>query len=141
MSVIIERPPNFDQILAAFPDASKPGVIFAFGEHIYNPSGGVIPPALLAHEAVHQRRQQRENHPNAVENWWENYLADTEFRYTEELLAHAAEYRVQAVKLDRNYRAKLVMSTAARLVAPLYNYQPPRTLSTAMRDLRWELEQ
>jgi hypothetical protein len=30
-------------------------------------------------------------------------------------------------------------ATALRLVAPLYNYQPPRTLAQAMRDLKWEL--
>jgi hypothetical protein len=134
--IVFERPPNFELILSAFPEADKPGVIFAYGDHIYNPSGANIPPALLAHEAVHQRDQL----DMGVEKWWEKYLIDTEFRYSAELYAHVAEYRAQAPKLDRNARAKLLMSTASRLSAPLYNYQPPRSLSVAMRDLKWEIE-
>jgi hypothetical protein len=145
MSIIVARPPNFDAILKVFPDAEKPGVIFAYGADIYNPSGGHVPMALLMHEDVHQRRQTLGNWAPAAgpEEWWRRYLEDAEFRYREELLAHVAEYKAQlsAFSSDRNARAKLLQATAARLVAPLYNYQPPRTLSTAMRDLRWELEQ
>jgi hypothetical protein len=140
--IIVARPPNFEQILAAFPDADKPGVIFAYGKDIYNPSGGLIPPALLAHEQVHQTRQQGIKLGLAGEDaWWRRYIDDTEFRYNEELLAHVAEYKAQLreTSSDRNYRAKLLQSTAQRLIAPLYNYAPPRTLSTALRDLRQEL--
>lgn len=133
----VDRPPNFEQILAAFPDANKPGVIFAFGEDIYNPSGDPIPVALLMHENVHNVRQRKFEKP---EQWWDRYISDAEFRYTEELPAHVAEYKAQAQPLDRNDRAKLLQFTARRLVAPLYNYVPPRTLSVAMRDIRWELD-
>jgi hypothetical protein len=134
--IIVARPPNFDQIHAAFPDADKPGVIFAYGEHIYNPSGKQIPEPLIAHENVHLRRQA----PGGEVQWWDRYLSDPEFRYIEELHAHAAEYRAQAQHwVDRNKRARLLMSTARRLIAPLYNYQPPRSLSQAMRDLKWEI--
>ncbi len=132
--IVIERPPNFERIAAAFPDASKPGVLFAYGGKIYNPTGGVVPHALLKHEQVHLDRQSQ------PDQWWEKYLIDSEFRYREELLAHVAEYTAQVHGLDRNHKAKLLMATAARLVAPLYNYQPPKSLNAAMRDLRWELE-
>jgi hypothetical protein len=106
-------------------------VIFAFGEHLYNPSGDPIPHALLAHEAVHQARQMMDG----VDNWWDRYIAEQEFRYEEELLAHTAEYTAQRPGLDRNQKHKLLMSTAARLVAPLYNYQPARSLRAALGDL------
>lgn len=129
--IILERPPNFEEILKAFPDADKPGVIFAFGKNVFNPSGVSIPTALLAHESVHQYRQGL-----TPEKWWGLYLVDNDFRYNEELEAHVAEYDAQAPQLDRNYRAKLLMATAHRLIAPLYNYQPPRTLQLAMRDLK-----
>jgi hypothetical protein len=135
--MIMERPPNFDRILAAFPDADKPGVIFAWAPHVYNPSGAKIPRALLAHEEVHQVRQSNVGGP---EKWWEKYIEDAEFRYVEELHAHVAEYRIQAILLvDRNLRARLLQSTAQRLIASLYNYQPPRSLGGAMRDLKREL--
>lgn len=131
--IIIERPPNFDQILAAFPDANKPGVLFAFGDSVYNPSAVNIPAALLAHEHVHVTQQAKFIKP---ELWWDLYIADLEFRYREELFAHVAEYKAQLAGLDGNRKSKLLMATAARLVAPLYNYQPPRSLTQAIRDLQ-----
>lgn len=133
--IIIERPPNFEQIKVAFPNAVNPGVMFAYDGNIYNPSGNVIPPALLAHEEVHLHRQ-RDAGPN---KWWESYLSDSEFRYNEELLAHVAEFLTQLTTRDRNFGARLLMHTALRLVAPLYNYQPPRTLQQAMKDLRMKI--
>lgn len=137
-AVKYERPPNFDRILAAFPDADKPGVMFAYGSYIYKPDGGFIPLALHHHEAVHIHRQLRVD--MTPDRWWELYIADPEFRYNEELLAHVAEYKVQLPGLDRNTKAKLLQATALRLTAKLYNYQPPRTLAQAMRDLRQELQ-
>ncbi len=129
--IIIDRPPNFEQVHAAFPRADQPGVLFAYYPNIHNPSGIVVPPALVAHEEVHLYRQ-RDAGPT---HWWDQYLTDSEFRYNEELLAHVAEFK--ALKAgDRNASARLLMSTALRLVAPLYNYQPPRTLQQAMKDLR-----
>ena len=133
--IIIGRPPNFEQIKAAFPDAEKPGVMFAYG-NIYNPSGNVIPPALIAHEKVHLERQ----HPpfSNPGEWWDRYIHDSEFRYYEELLAHVAEFQMQRTR-DRNFVARLMVHTALRLIAPLYHYQPPRSLQGAMKDLRREI--
>jgi hypothetical protein len=136
--IIVARPPNFEQIHAAFPGADKPGVMFAYDGKIYHPSGGNIPPALIAHEEVHLKRQ---HHTYMTPDlWWKEYLVDSEFRYHEELLAHAAEFKAQRYN-DRNASARLLTATALRLVAPLYNYQPPRTLQQAMRDLRREIAQ
>jgi len=137
MAVITARPPNFEAIAAVFPDAGKHGVIFAYGDAIYNPSGIFIPPALLAHEGVHLLRQRD---GETAESWWAKYLADAEFRYREELEAHVGEYNAQLAGIDRNQRAKLLMATAHRLIAPLYNYQPPRSLQLAMRDLRQRVQ-
>jgi hypothetical protein len=135
----VERPPNFAALHAAFPDADKPGVIFAYGPDIYAPSGGEIPNAILRHESVHQQRQLVGVMTQEI--WWSNYLAGAEFRYHEELLAHAVEYTAQLHSgITRNDRAKLLMSTARRLIAPLYNYVPPRSLAQAMRDLTQEID-
>jgi hypothetical protein len=132
--IINERPPNFEQIHSAFPKADGPGVLFAYDGAIYNPSGIVVPPALIEHEEVHLLRQRDE--PDC---WWHYYLTDSKFRYNEELYAHVAEFRHQRVS-DRNMSARLLMSTALRLIAPLYNYQPPRTLQQALKDIRSALE-
>jgi hypothetical protein len=133
--IIVDRPPNFDEVLAAFPNADKPGVIFAYDGHVYNPSGGVIPPALLAHENVHLNRQMQ----CGPREWWKNYLVDDEFRYQEELLAHVAEFKAQSATADRNFGARLLTHTAMRLIAPLYNYNPPYTLRQAIRDIKSKL--
>ena len=132
--IIHARPPIFDRIHAAFPKADSPGVMFAYDGDIYNPSGIVVPPALIAHENVHLLRQTI----SGADLWWTLYLEDSEYRYNEELLAHAAEFKAQRAA-DRNVSARLLMATALRLVAPLYNYQPPRTLQQAMKDLRREI--
>lgn len=135
--IIIARPPNFERILKAFPDAGNYGVLFAYGDSVFNPSGITIPHALLAHEGIHLIRQRD---GETADSWWEKYIADAEFRYTEELFAHVAEYRVlDAFLMDRNQRARLLQSTAMRLIAPLYQYPDYFTMIKAMRDLRWEL--
>jgi hypothetical protein len=145
MTIVIDRPPNFAQILAAFPNADKPGVMFAYNGAIYNPSSVVIPPALLAHEQVHLDRQKALDPPKksttkwfGADLWWQRYIDDSEFRYNEELLAHAAEYRAQAVG-DRNFCAGLLVRTAARLTATLYAYEPPVAMQKALKDLKQEL--
>ena len=128
-----DRPPNFDAIVAVFPKAADGNVLFAYGEDIYNPSGVKIPKFLLEHEYKHCARQFM----IGADEWWRQYLTDQEFRYDEELLAHAVEYVVQAPALrDRNARAKLLHVTAQRLVAPLYGYSPRRDMWQAARDIR-----
>jgi hypothetical protein len=71
--IIIDRPPNFEAIKAAFPKAENPGVMFAYDGNIYNPSGKTIPPALIAHEDVHLKRQSELFTPDS---WWDLYLCD-----------------------------------------------------------------
>lgn len=134
--IILTQPPNFEQIHAIFPRAADHGVLFAYYPNIHNPSGIVVPPALIAHEEVHLHRQR----DAGLHKWWESYLSDCEFRYNEELLAHAVEFKMQkGAGDDRNLGARLLLTTALRLIAPLYNYQPPRTLQQAMKDLRREI--
>lgn len=131
----IERPPNFDAIVAVFPHAKDPGILFAYGEDIYNPSDVAIPRALMEHEYRHCANQF--TYEGGAEAWWARYLVDQEFRYQEELVAHVSEYVSLATSTnDRNLRAKLSMRTSQRLVAPLYNYNPPRSARIA----QWDIE-
>ena len=58
MRIEVAKPPNFERILEVFPLAAQAGVIFAFGDVIYNPSGVGIPRALRAHEEAHGLRQR-----------------------------------------------------------------------------------
>lgn len=134
--ILIERPPIYDQIVAVFPEATSYGVIFSWGDKIYNPSDGPIPPPILAHEAIHGDRQLKPpqglevdspaQKDNWVQMWWEMYLFDPKFRLDEEVPAHIEEYKVykQLVK-DREQRARYLHRLALRLAGPLYNNMLP----------------
>lgn len=118
MKVAVARPPNFERIAAVFPRAGNPGVIFAFGDTIFNPSGGEITPALFAHEGVHGERQGSD-----PEAWWERYLADKAFRLAEEIPAHQAEYRTFCAQgHGRTERRRYLAIIAGRLASPLYGH-------------------
>lgn len=130
----IELPPNFHQIQKAFPNAIRRGVIFAYNGDIYNPSGVFVHKQLVAHEEMHLARQE----VMGTYVWWGKYIDDAEFRYIEELHGHAAELRnlLKNPRIaNRNSRFTLLNQTAHRLIAPLYNYDPPRTLKQATSDL------
>jgi hypothetical protein len=130
MKVVAEYPPNIDKLDPVFHCKDKP-VIYAYGDTIYNPHRIYIPNHLMGHEAVHIARQMQ----GGADAWWDKYIADDEFRYAEELVAHRMELAIQFDQVrDRNARAKLTMATAARLVAPLYAYK--RSLLQAQKDLQ-----
>lgn len=115
--VVQGRPPNFDQIEAVFPHASRTGVIFAWGGIIYKTGFRPLPPQLMAHEIVHCERQGDDPWP-----WWEKYLADVDFRREEEILAHIAELRCLVEGgASRPLRRRATMHVAKRLSSPLYN--------------------
>lgn len=114
MDIVIDYPPNFDAIDAAFHVRGKP-VLFAWGSRIYNPRGVIIPPELIAHEAVHGRRQGHD-----VEGWWRRYLEDANFRLREEVEAHRAEYQWLLDHAPRRERRAALKQVAARLSGPLY---------------------
>ena len=49
MEIVRDFPPIYDEIKTVFPMSGR-GVIFAWGNKIYNPSGVYIPLQLIAHE-------------------------------------------------------------------------------------------
>jgi hypothetical protein len=139
MAVRLERPPNFDLIVAKFPAAAGENILFAYGDDIFNPSGGDITRPLMEHELRHCARQV----VHGADQWWADYIAQDGFRYQEELFAHAAEYVVHLkTRKDRNDRARALQRIAQRFMLPLYQYPPGVvTLPKVMRDIRWLSEQ
>lgn len=119
MKILPTKPPNYDKIVAAMPEAAEVGVIFCYGDTIYNPSGGTIPPWIEAHEEIHSARQGLS--VEEVEAWWDKYLADKQFRFDEELPAHKAEYTAFCgLVKDRERRDRMLRRIALRLASPLY---------------------
>jgi len=118
--IILSYPPNIEAIRKVFPAVEKThGVIFSWGDKIYNPDNIPISTALYAHEAVHGSRQTADE--SAILKWWSTYLDDLDFRVKEEVLGHRAELKVQLQNVaDRNKRNMLVQQVALRLSGPIY---------------------
>lgn len=117
MKILAAFPPNFKEIVKRFPSARGNGIIYTYGDTIYNPSRIVIPPSIIAHEEIHSKRQG--TNPKVIEEWWGQYLRNVNFRFKEELLAHKEEFRwfinssLKEKKTALNYIAR-------RLSSPLY---------------------
>ena len=115
MQIVIDKPPNFEEIDKKFNIASK-GVIFAYGNKIYNPENIVISPELITHELTHGHRQGA-----SPDKWWKLYLTIPMFRLEEEFYAHHSELIAFKVNhKDRNEHARYLHSVALRLSSPLY---------------------
>lgn len=118
MRVVKAAPPNFQKIVATLPEAAGHGVIFAYGDTIFNPSGVPLTHALVKHEEVHE--QQQKAHPGGVEGWWDDYLADPVFRLQQEVPAHIVEYLTATAGGSRNMRRIMRNKIAQRLASALY---------------------
>jgi hypothetical protein len=115
MKIVVGLPPNFDEIDRVFKVRGRE-VFYCYGPVIYNPTGVTIAPTLIVHEKVHCERQGSD-----PEDWWRRYLADSRFRFDEELPAHRAEYRAVCQETThKGARAHALWKIAARLSGPLY---------------------
>lgn len=119
MRIETARPPIWDRAIIAFPSILKThGVLFAWGDTIFNPDGVDVPSITQAHEEVHSIRQEK---LGSVEVWWDRYISDPAFRFGEELPAHQVEYRVAYEKAaHRRERQFYLKQIAERLSGPLY---------------------
>ena len=114
MQIKVDWPPNIKQIEQVFP--IKKGVIFTWGQCIYNPDDIVIGRPLMAHESVHMVQQNSQ-----PQIWWDRYLVDKDFRFKQELEAHQSEYREFCrLSRGREKRVKFLFLIAVRLQSPLY---------------------
>lgn len=114
MRIVRGYPPNIDEIRARL--KPRPRTIFAYGDVIYAPGGGVLPPDLLAHEHVHSDQQARIGGP---EKWWRRYLDDPSFRLEQEVEAYRAQYAAASV-LPRAERRRLLSLICRDLASPMY---------------------
>lgn len=111
-------PPNYRELRREFGAENVRGAIFAYGAVIYNPHNIAVTPDLMAHETEHCNAQLR----MGAGLWWERYAHDRDFRLTEELLGHRAEYAFlrDDAKLPADTLAKVLQHIARRLSGPLY---------------------
>lgn len=123
--IVKAYPPNYNDLSKVFPIKGKRGIIYAYGERIYNPSGVVIHPWVLSHETVHCTRQlatDSDLYPEeGLELWWYKYMTETQFRLDEEVLAHQAEWEsIKQSHMSQRDKDRYLIMMAERLSSPLY---------------------
>lgn len=91
MKIVYTYPPNYEDIAQAFNITNNKGVIFTYGDTLYVPGGQriSIDKPLMKHEETHARQQKA----MGVETWWGRFLADPEFRLSQELEAYREQYK------------------------------------------------
>lgn len=90
MKVAKEFPPNYDRICEVIPAVKDiRGIVFTYGDTIYNPDDMPVEDHLDVHESVHQAQQAK----MGIEEWWEEYLKNPQFRLEQELEAYRAQYQ------------------------------------------------
>lgn len=130
MKIIRAYPPNFVQIRTAFPAVvGRQGILYAWGDRIYNPSGVNVPWWLQEHEEVHGSRQldpkawgaQHFSEDHMIRTWWSAYIEDPEFRLQEEIPAHQAEWEVfKSLMTNKKNQEMYLLNMANRLSGELY---------------------
>lgn len=114
MIIVKDYPPNIDRIKEKFP--LHRGVVFTYGGILYNPDDGIIDDPLDIHERTHKLQQGGD-----PAGWWEKYLSDDFFRFDQELVAYANQYRrFCELNVDKNKRAKFLYRIASDLASDLY---------------------
>ena len=115
-----DYPPNFDAIEAVFHAGTK--AIYCYGDTVFIPGGGDLPPWLDQHEYTHYQQQGGVNATTLdIEGWWVEYMEDPKFRLAVEAQAHRAEYNWFIEHGNRQQRRKALAGIAKRLSGPLYN--------------------
>lgn len=130
MQVIHGRPPNWEELVAAFqiPEAR---VVITYGDTVYMPGGGSMYPDLKAHESVHVRQQNA----FGVKQWWDRYIVDQQFRFEQELEAYRAQYEFKKTEQrNREKVAKFLLAIAREMSSPMYGNMV--TLGQAMKLIR-----
>lgn len=127
MKIIKAFPPIFAELTRHFPIKGVTGILYAWGDRIYNPSGVSVPEWLMAHETVHGRRQLATAELSVAEAatlaWWQKYIHDHYFRLNEEVPAHQKEWEViRGLKIPGDTKEMYLLNMANRLSGPLYNH-------------------
>ena len=122
MRSITSLPPNYARLLKAFPHIRfRRGMLFAFGERLYNPDQVMLTPELWEHEYTHQRQQAQLGTSDA---WWNLYIEDVDFRFAMEHEAHMREIAALRERLKGKKLRRAVAEVYARMLSPIYRFRP-----------------
>ena len=110
MQLVNAYPPNYEDIKKVLNPPET--AVFAYGNIIYNPSGGKVYPDLEKHEDTHRKQQEVFG---SIELWWNRYLLDPKFREECEVEAYRAQYHFLKGIMTRNDLKTALFEFADRL--------------------------
>lgn len=113
MEIVNKYPPNIEEIKKNF--TLHKGIIFTYGDKLYNPDNGIIDEALMKHEETHTV-QQGDN----PDEWWDKYFTDKEFRLKQELEAYQNQYKYAIENYGRPMRRNLLKIISKDLSSVMY---------------------
>lgn len=120
MKVSNQKPPIWAEANELFKlDELKLGTIFAFGDILYNPFNVILTQDLIIHESRHM--DQHRHDENVANLWWKRYLAEPEFRISQEVEAYGDQYAYLCkTTKDRNVKARYLYKFGDMLAGPMY---------------------
>lgn len=110
----IAYPPNFLNIQTIL-NPTK-GMVYAYGDTIYNPDNIPLYEDLIKHEEVHREQQKKFG---SVELWWYEYLTNPEFRLEQELEAYGVQANFLKFLPDKVW--KEAVNELAKQLSMMYN--------------------
>ncbi len=106
MEIVKDYPPNIHEIAKKF--KLHKGVVFTYGNKLYNPDDGPIDTALLIHEQTHTEQQGDD-----PESWWKRYISDPKFRINQEVEAYQNQYQ----RMKRNIKNLVKLEQRLNMIA------------------------
>jgi hypothetical protein len=101
-------PPVYDLCVKKFGVDFNQGFVFTYGDTVHTKFP--LPSDLIVHESVHIKQQGTK-----PEEWWDKYLADRDFRLSQEVEAYSAQYQFFARGTDRNLAYRFLLKIAGDL--------------------------
>ena len=130
MKIIVKYPPNYKDICNKLGIIPGHSTVYCWGDVIYNPSDITIPLDVIIHESVHGEQQGTK-----VEEWWDRYLSDGEFRLSQEIPAYHKQYLYLSKIVKGDALFKILHQLAAVLSGSLYNNMI--TYSEALKKIKY----
>jgi hypothetical protein len=110
-----EKPEIYKKLKKRFGVKWNDGLIITYGDTTYSKER--IHRIKYVHEKVHSKRQLR----MGVEDWWDKYLKDKDFRLNEELLAYRKEVEwIYKQGIDKDFRTAVIEGMATDLSSKMY---------------------
>lgn len=116
MKIVVAYPPNIEEIDKVFNVKNTKGIVYTYGDILFNPDNGYIDVTLMVHEETHTSQQG-----NDPKGWWDRYMTDVNFRLSQEIEAYKNQYKKFCeLFIDKNIRFKFLRKIASDLSGPMY---------------------